>query len=169
MQFGARHTTVWRALFQGKLGKVTPFLIFMKQETVRVAVASAGPYANHLHLTADRYPRQHLITQFLQYSSWRPTNSVKALKARPCNYNKTQYNICTTRSPHLVTIRLGNMPSTFGRRVLPCTTEAKDKHFLVFFWKTHSTVYRWTTANTATTLSLQSQTSTCPDCSLWAV
>jgi len=27
------------------------------------------------------------------------------------------------------------MPSTFGRRVLPCTTEAKDKHFLVFFEK----------------------------------
>jgi len=30
-----------------------------------VAVASAGPYANHLHLAPDREPRQHLITQFL--------------------------------------------------------------------------------------------------------
>jgi len=30
-----------------------------------VAVASAGPYANHVHLTPDRWPRQHLITQFL--------------------------------------------------------------------------------------------------------
>jgi len=30
------------------------------------AVASAGPYANNLHLAPDRYPRQHLITQFLQ-------------------------------------------------------------------------------------------------------
>ena len=33
-----------------------------------VAVASAGPYANHLHLYPDRYPdrypRQHIITQF---------------------------------------------------------------------------------------------------------
>jgi len=29
-----------------------------------VAVASAGPYANYLDLAADRYPRQHLITQF---------------------------------------------------------------------------------------------------------
>jgi len=29
-----------------------------------VAVASAGPYANHLHLASDRYPRQHLITHF---------------------------------------------------------------------------------------------------------
>jgi len=31
-----------------------------------MAVASAGPYANNLHLAADRQPRQHLITQFLQ-------------------------------------------------------------------------------------------------------
>jgi len=29
-----------------------------------MAVASAGPYANHLHLTPDRYPCQHVITQF---------------------------------------------------------------------------------------------------------
>jgi len=30
-----------------------------------VAVASAGPYASHLHFAPDRYPRQHqhLITQ----------------------------------------------------------------------------------------------------------
>jgi len=43
------------------------------------AVASAGPYANNLHLAPDR--QTHLITQFLQagYSSGRPSNSVKAL------------------------------------------------------------------------------------------
>jgi len=29
-----------------------------------VAVASAGPYANHLHLTPDRKRRQYLTTQF---------------------------------------------------------------------------------------------------------
>jgi len=29
-----------------------------------VAVASAGPCANHLHLASDRQPRQHLITHF---------------------------------------------------------------------------------------------------------
>jgi len=29
-----------------------------------VAVASAGPYANHLHFAPDRQPHQHLITQF---------------------------------------------------------------------------------------------------------
>jgi len=28
-----------------------------------VAVASAGPYANHLHLAPDRKPRQYLTTQ----------------------------------------------------------------------------------------------------------
>jgi len=46
-------------------------------------VASAGPYANNLHLT----PHQHLITQFLQarWSSRQPINSVKALKARLIN------------------------------------------------------------------------------------
>jgi len=44
------------------------------------AVASAGPYANNLHLAADRQPHQHLITQFLQAecSSSRPTDNVKA-------------------------------------------------------------------------------------------
>jgi len=36
----------------------------MKQEMMGVAVASAGPYANHLHLTPERQPHQHLITQF---------------------------------------------------------------------------------------------------------
>ena len=49
------------------------------------AVASAGPYANNLHLaTESRQPHQHLITQFLKAgcSNWRPTNSVKALKAK---------------------------------------------------------------------------------------
>jgi len=29
----------------------------------RVAVASAGPYADHLHRAADRRPRQHLVTR----------------------------------------------------------------------------------------------------------
>jgi len=34
----------------------------MKQQMM--AMASAGPYTNHLHLAPDRQPRQHLITQF---------------------------------------------------------------------------------------------------------
>jgi len=33
-----------------------------------VAVTSAEPYANHLHLTPDRQPRQHLMTQF--FTGW---------------------------------------------------------------------------------------------------
>jgi len=47
-----------------------------------VAVASARPYANHLHLAPDGQPRQHVITQFLQAGcpSCHPTNSAKALK-----------------------------------------------------------------------------------------
>jgi len=49
-----------------------------------VAVASAVPHANNLHLTPDRYPRQHLITQFLQArcSSRCADNSVKELKGK---------------------------------------------------------------------------------------
>jgi len=48
-----------------------------------MAVASAGPYANHLHLAPDRSPRKYLTTQFLQARcpSCRPNNSIKALKA----------------------------------------------------------------------------------------
>jgi len=49
-----------------------------------VAVASAGQYANHLHLTPDRQAHQHFTTQFVLQagcSSWHPTNGVKALKA----------------------------------------------------------------------------------------
>jgi len=39
--------------------------ILMKQEMTRLAVASAGSYANHFHLAPGGLPRQHLITQFL--------------------------------------------------------------------------------------------------------
>jgi len=34
--------------------KGKPFWILLKQEMMGVAVASAGPYANHLHLAPDR-------------------------------------------------------------------------------------------------------------------
>ena len=59
----------------------------------RDAVASAGRYANNLHLAPDR-PHQHLITQLLQArcSSWRPTNSVKALKAHTFPGAKSNVN-----------------------------------------------------------------------------
>jgi len=46
------------------------------------AVASAGPYGNNLHLAADRYSQQHLITRILtgQMLLLKPDH-VKALKA----------------------------------------------------------------------------------------
>jgi len=54
-----------------------------------MAVASAGPYAS-LHLAPDRYPCQHPTAQFFLQAgcpSCRPTNSVKALKAKACVYS----------------------------------------------------------------------------------
>jgi len=58
-----------------------------------VAVASAGPYANHLHLAPDRQPCQYLTTQFLQAgcSSCHPTNSIKAMKYVFLNAETSSY------------------------------------------------------------------------------
>jgi len=39
-------------------------LDFNEERDDQVAVASAGPYANHLHLALDRSPCQHLNTRF---------------------------------------------------------------------------------------------------------
>jgi len=49
---------------------------------MREAMAAAGPYAN-ICISLQRDTPQNPITQFLQVglSSWRPTNSVKGLKA----------------------------------------------------------------------------------------
>jgi len=74
------------AFFQDNLGKPAPerqtILDFTGVRDAGVVVASAEPYANHLHLAPDREPHQHLTTQFLQAAcpSSRPTNSVKAQK-----------------------------------------------------------------------------------------
>ena len=70
-----------------------------------MAVVSAGPYANNLHLAPDRQPDQHLIAQFLQAGccSRCPTNSVKALKA---SYHPTKYRN-RIRPPEL--FRAGSM------------------------------------------------------------
>jgi len=56
-----------------------------------VAVASAGPYANHMHLAPDRQPHQYLITKFFtdRMLFLTPNNSVKALKAM---YTMTKIN-----------------------------------------------------------------------------
>ena len=63
-----------------------------------MAVPSAGPYANTLHLAPDRKPHQHLITQFLQARcSFRsPTNSVKALKADVSLNTNSRYSLYFT-------------------------------------------------------------------------
>jgi len=60
------------------------------------AVASAVPHANSLHLTPDRQPHQHVITQFLQArcSSWRPANSVKPLKDNICLWESIYLPVC---------------------------------------------------------------------------
>jgi len=62
-------------------------------------VAPAGQFENDLHLTADRLPYQHFITQFLWVgcSSCRPTNSVKALKALELKACLNQLKIEMTR------------------------------------------------------------------------
>jgi len=56
------------AFFQDNLGKPAPerqtILDFTEARHDGVAVASAGPYANHLHHTPDRQPHQYPITQF---------------------------------------------------------------------------------------------------------
>jgi len=74
------------AFIQDNLGKSAPrknILDFPGARDGGVEVASAGPYANHLHLAPDRYPHQYLTTQFLQArcTSCHPTNSINALKA----------------------------------------------------------------------------------------
>jgi len=61
----------------------------MRQKIVGfgMAVASAGSYANNLHLTPDGYPHQHLIGQFLQAacSSWRPNQQCQSIEGKLSN------------------------------------------------------------------------------------
>jgi len=47
---GLSSRTTWASLHQ----KGKPFCILLEQEMMGVAVASAGPYANYLHLAAYR-------------------------------------------------------------------------------------------------------------------
>jgi len=83
--------------FQDNLGNTAPerqtVLDFTDTKNDGVAVASAGPYANHLHLAPDRLPCQYLSTQFLQAGcpSCCPANSVKALKATSGLFNIQKY------------------------------------------------------------------------------
>jgi len=45
------------------------------------AVASAGPYANNLHLAPDRQPHQHPITQFLTLLPNQQCQSTEVIQA----------------------------------------------------------------------------------------
>jgi len=76
----------------------------MKQRDDGVAVASAGPYANHFHLAPDRQPCQYLTIQFLQAGcpSRRPTNSIKALKAYMLFICENHLNVWTASAQHRI-------------------------------------------------------------------
>ena len=80
------HRTTWVSQYQK--GKTSLDFIGKRWWGLEMTVASAGPYANNMHLAPDRQPHQHLITQFLQAgcSSWRPANIVRTLKTNN-NYN----------------------------------------------------------------------------------
>jgi len=67
--------TTW--INQHQKGK--PFCILLEQDMM--GWQWPGPYANHLHLAPDRWPRQYLTTQFLpaECPSCHPTNSIEAL------------------------------------------------------------------------------------------
>ena len=91
-------TTGPLALFPGLLGWASTRMmnhsgLYWSRDD-RVAAASAGPYASNLHLTPDRYPRQHCITQFLHAgcSFCHPTNSVKALRVTLAVWNLSNSN-----------------------------------------------------------------------------
>jgi len=57
--------TTWVSQHQ----KRKTILDFNEARDDRVAVASAGPYANHLLLVPDRQACQHLITQFYKLNA----------------------------------------------------------------------------------------------------
>ena len=82
---GARADAAQRAARQPTVAAVVVSVtsaqhsFIQKRTRLTVSVASAGPYANSLHLDPD----QHLIAQFLQAvcSSWHPTNTTFAFGA----------------------------------------------------------------------------------------
>jgi len=70
--------------------KVKPIWILLKQQTVS---GSGICWAICKYASRSRQPRQHPTAQFLQAGcpSWRPTNSVKALKETTVNYYIVNY------------------------------------------------------------------------------
>jgi len=90
--------TTWVSLHQ----KGETNLDFDEVRDDGMAVASVGAYANHLHLTPDREPRQHLITQF--FAQWMlflmPNQQCQNTEDEKCHQTETlKLDINTTVIP----------------------------------------------------------------------
>jgi len=86
------------AFFQDNLGKPATesqtILVFIAARDDGVAVASAGPYAIHLHLAPDRQPCQYLTTQFF-------TGRIPFLSPNQ-QHQSTEVNQNSTRKKHKI-------------------------------------------------------------------
>jgi len=71
-----------------------------------MAVASAGPYANNLHLTPVWQPHQHLITEFWQAgsSSWCQTQQCRSTECTRYLINQGNWLINSTSYKHKLII-----------------------------------------------------------------
>jgi len=60
-----------------------------------VAEASAGPYANHLHLVADKLPLQDFVTQF--FTGWVlfliPNQQCQSTEGKPLDLVKSTFEV----------------------------------------------------------------------------
>ena len=94
-----------------------------------MAEASAGPYANHLHLSKTD---NHASTSWLNFvcarsSSWRPTNSVKALRVIGCRcvglLNSFKLQGCVHCSTKLL-LFIHNLSQSKPKPTLSCTNSS---------------------------------------------
>ena len=95
-------------------------------------VAPAGQFENDLHLTADRLPYQHFITQFLWVgcSSCRPTNSVKALKALELKACLNQLKIEMTRRAISISVGFPSLYRSRYSRIFVSSFGTSVNHFV---------------------------------------
>ena len=83
-----------------------------------MAVAAAGPYANHFHFTPDRKPCHHVNIFTGWCPSWRPTNrqhrqTVTHIITTQDNHRKAKSNQQTTvRSVHLCALHCAQLVHT---------------------------------------------------------
>jgi len=71
------------------------FLNFNEARYDGMAVASAGPYANHLHLAPDRQPHQHVITQYLtgRMLFLMPNQQCQSNEGMYCSNNDLEFSL----------------------------------------------------------------------------